>query len=141
MINMGEVKMVAVALQNTKRKEYHFAYKLFCMLVVFFHLIYRCAKKCCKGKVTGKLQPVLSVLALGCITLVCLLPSALDKGMISLGQAGLFSVLLLLGFGCFAGIAGAFRPYRYMKKKQKFVSRRKVLTISDSEVDSSVKIA
>ena len=138
---MEEIKMSAVALQNTKRKEYHCVYKLFCMIVVFFHLIYRCAKKCCKGKVTGKLQTVLSVSAWGCIISVCLLPSALDKGMISLGQAGLFSVLLLLGFGCFAGMAGAFRPYRYMKKKQKFVSGRKVLTISGSEAGQSTKIA
>ena len=133
--------MSAAVLQNTKRKEYHCLYKLFCMIVVFFHLVYRCVRKCCKGKVTGKLQPVLSVLALGCITAVCLLPSALDQGMISLGQAGLFSVLLLLGFGCFAGMAGAFRPYRYMKKKQKFVSRRNVLTISDSASRRSTKIA
>ncbi|MBS5661269.1 MAG: hypothetical protein KHW79_08305 [Clostridiales bacterium] len=133
--------MSAVVLQNTKRKEYHCLYKLFCMIVVFFHLVYRCARKCCKGKVTGRLQPVLSVLALSCITSVCLLPSALDKGMISLGQAGLFSILLLLGFGCFAGMAGAFRPYRYMKKKQKFASRSKILTISDSASERSTKTA
>ena len=133
--------MSAVVLQNTKIKEYHCLYKLFCMIVVFFHLVYRCARKCCKGKVTGRLQPVLSVLALSCITSVCLLPSALDQGMISLGQAGLFSVLLLLGFGCFAGMAGAFRPYRYMKKKQKFTSRSKILTISDSASERSTKTA
>ena len=133
--------MSAVVLQNTKRKEYHCLYKLFCMIVVFFHLVYRCARKCCKGKVTGRLQPVLSVLALSCITSVCLLPSALDKGMISLGQAGLFSILLLLGFGCFAGMAGAFRPYRYMEKKQKFTSRSKILTISDSASERSTKTA
>ena len=133
--------MSAVVLQNTKRKEYHCLYKLFCMIVVFFHLVYRGARKCCKGKVTGRLQPVLSVLALSCITSVCLLPSALDKGMISLGQAGLFSILLLLGFGCFAGMAGAFRPYRYMKKKQKFASRSKILTISDSASERSTKTA
>ena len=138
---MEEINMLAVVLQNTKRKEYHCLYKLFCMIVVFFHLVYRCARKCCKGKVTGRLQPVLSVLALSCITSVCLLPSALDKGMISLGQAGLFSILLLLGFGCFAGMAGAFRPYRYMKKKQKFTSRSKILTISDSASERSTKTA
>ena len=91
--------MSAVVLQNTKRKEYHCLYKLFCMIVVFFHLVYRCARKCCKGKVTGRLQPVLSVLALSCITSVCLLPSALDKGMISLGQAGLFSIRLFRRYG------------------------------------------
>ena len=138
---MEEINMSAVVLQNTKSKEYHCLYKLFCMIVVFFHLVYRCARKCCKGKVTGRLQPVLSVLALSCITSVCLLPSALDKGMISLGQAGLFSILLLLGFGCFAGMAGAFRPYRYMKKKQKFTSRSKILTISDSASERSTKTA
>ena len=133
--------MSAAVLQNTKRKEYPFLYKLFCMVVVFFHLIYRCARKCCKGKVTGRLQPVLSVLALGCITAVCLLPSALDKGMISFGQAGVFSALLLLGFGCFAGMAGAFRPYHYMKKKQQFASRRKVLTLANSTSERNTKIA
>lgn len=133
--------MAATVLQNTKRKEYHIFYKLFCMVVVFFHLAYRCVRKCCKGKITGKFQPVLSMLALGCITAVCLLPSALDKEMISFGQAGVFSVLLLLGFVCFAGMAGAFRPYQYMKKKQKFASRRNILTLSDSKAEQNTKIA
>ena len=133
--------MSAAALQNTKKKEYSCIYKLFCTLVLFFGLLYRCIRKCCKGKVSAKLQPVLSLLAFGCIGSVCLLPSALEQELLSFGQTALLSMLLLLGFTCFAGMAGAFRPYRYLKKKQKLASKQKLLPISPSSSEQHTKIA
>lgn len=53
----------------------------------------------------------------------------LEKNNISILQTGILSVLFLGGFGLFSDLAGAFRPYRYLKKQAARYSRNRNVTV------------
>ena len=104
-------------------------YRLFCLAVVFCNAVYRSLKRLAKGKHGQKIQNIFSFLAFACLGAVVYLCAFLEKDNISILQTGLLSVLFLGGFGLFSDLAGAFRPYRYLKKQAARCSRKRNVTV------------
>lgn len=108
-----------------KERENGLGYRLFCMMVLFCGTLYRAVKKAMKGKCGKKLQGLFSVLAFGCLGAVIYLCACLEQDRLSLLSTVLLAIPCMAGFGLFCDFAGAFRPYRYMKKKGMHQNRRK----------------
>lgn len=104
---------------NTRREENKnsLIYQMFCLAVLFCNTLYRGVKKAMKGKCGKKLQLVFSLLALGCLAATFLICASLEQEQISLFRAILLVIPSMAGFGLFCDFAGAFRPYRYLKKQ------------------------
>ena len=102
-------------------------YSIYCFVVLFAGCICRMVKRVGNGKCGKAGQAVFSLLAFLCLAGTVLLCAAWESESISWLPSMLGAGSCLLGFGLFAGMAGAFRPYRYMKKKQRHSSRGRVV--------------
>lgn len=104
-------------------------YSVYCFVVLIAGCICRTVKRIGNGK-CGKLgQAVFSLLAFLSLIGTILLCAAWEAESISWLPAIFGAGSGLLGFGLFAGMAGAFRPYRYMKKKQRRAGRGRMMRI------------
>ena len=100
-----------------RKKKKTTIYSVYCFAILFAKCIWRMAKKAGNGKCTKGGQALLSLLAFLSLAGTVLFCAAWETESISWLPAVLGTSGCLLGFGMFAGLAGAFRPYQYMKKK------------------------
>jgi len=128
---------MTVAVERRENKN-NFGYRLFCMVAFLVGGIYRGVKRTVKGRCGKKMKMVFSGLAVACLMLVFYLCSLLEQDRISLFSAILLVVPSLAGFGMFCDFAGAFCPYRYMKKQGNRQARnRNIMQMPSAETYSA----
>ena len=113
-------------------KEQKIGYQFYCFLVLFFTAVYRTMKKSVNGKCGKLMQTIYSILAFGCLGGIVYVCASLENDLISIFHAALTAGVLLAGFSLFCSLAGAFRSHRYIKRKQQFTTRKKMISIQKS---------
>lgn len=121
--------MTAVSIN---KKENTSVYAIYCFFVLAAGCISRGVKKLCRGKCSKAGQTFFSLLAFLCLGGAVCITAAAEGDHISFLSALLGGAALMGGFGLFAGMAGAFRPYRYLKKRAKRTSSRHMVCIAAS---------
>ncbi len=114
---------------TTIKKNQTTLYSVYCFIVLLVGGICRMVKKAGNGKCGKFGQVFFSLLAFLSLTGTVMVCAAFEAETISWFIAVLGAAFCMLSFSVFAGMAGAFRSYRYMKKKQKHQNCGKVMRI------------
>ncbi len=125
--------------KNTNEMNNSFSIRLVGMLVYFGGGIYRGVKRMMRGKCGKKLQVLFTCLALFCLGAVFYICGALEHDQLSLISAIALAVPSMAGFALFCDFAGAFRPYRYLKKQGiRQARQRRIVAIPLANNDETV---